>query len=142
MFGGAFVGVASTISNAAKSLFNGANKQARQERKAAKLEAKERAKKVKETLKRDITGGAKGGAKLGEMWAKFKIWFMKNWQIIAIIAGTLIVLYFLFFAKRKSSGARRRRSPAKSIFRRSRKGTSAMKARMAKVRAARGRKRK
>lgn len=126
-----FAGAISAISVAAKGLFSGANKAARQERKQLKEDAKQAAKEAKETAKAAITGGGKTGATIGAIWAKLVTWFKANWQIVAIIAGALVVIWFLFFKKKRTT--RRRRSTGS-------KGSASMKARMARVRAARRRK--
>jgi hypothetical protein len=129
------LGLVATISNAAKSLFSGANKEARQEKRALKKEAKAAAKDAKETAKKLITGGATGGAAVGDFFAKSWTWMKTNWQIIAIVLGALVALFMLFkFSKGKKRGSPRRRSSGAS------RGSSTMKARMAKVRAARKRK--
>jgi len=123
----------SAVSSAAKGLFSGAAKEARQERKEAKKEVKEAAKKAKEISKSAITGGANVGMKAGDLFAKVKIWVTQNWHIVAIIGAALAIL-FVMFRHGKSGAPRRRRSTGR--------GSSTMKARMARVRAARRRKRK
>lgn len=131
---GIFSVAGSAIANAAKNLFSGAAKEARQERRAARQEAKETAKEAKETLKKAITGGGTAGAKAGKVFADLKNWFVKNWQMVAIVAGAILTVWLLFFRNKKKPAIRRRRTTGK--------GSAAMKARMAKVRAARARKRK
>lgn len=128
-----FGGIVGLVSGAAKSLFSGEARAARKERKEVKKEAKEKAKEVKEAAKAAITGGAAKGAKASLFFTKAKEWFIANWQIVAIVVGAAAIIWFLFFNKKKGGAIRRRRSSGK--------GTSSMKARMAKVRAARKRKR-
>lgn len=130
--GGIFTGIGA----AAKALFSGDAKAARQERKATKKAAKEAAQEAKAIAKKAIAGGSNAGAQVGDFFAKVVTWFKKNWQIIAIVIGAIVAIYFLFKTFGKKRGAPRRRRSGAS------RGSSAMKARMAKVRAARRRKRK
>lgn len=134
MFGFITAGI-SAISNAAKNLFSGEAKAARVQARTVKKEAKAAAKEAKETAKKAITGGGIAGAKAGQMFASIKTWFVNNWQIVAIVIAALGAIYMLFKFFGKKKGAPRRRSSGRA-------GSSSMKARMAKVRAARRRKRK
>ena len=134
------MGLFATVANAAKNLFSGEAKQARQERKEAKQVAKATAKKAKEVAKELITGGAKGGAVVGDLFAKIRAFFEKNWQYILIIGGALLVIWYMFFRKKRRSSPRRRRT-LKTVFSRRGRGSTAMKRKMARVRAAKKRKR-
>lgn len=124
---------ASVIGNAAKNLFNGSRKEARKAKKAAKKAAKEAAKQAKAEAKAIVTAGSTAGANMGTAFVKLKTWLSANWQIIAVGVTALVAIWFLFLRKKK--GSVRHRSTG-------RKGSSSMKARMAKVRAARKKKRK
>jgi len=128
---GFVTGAISAVGTAAKNLFSGAAKEARQARKEAKQEAKAAAKQAKEAAKAAITGGAKVGAKAGDIFAKIKTWIVQNWQILAVVALAVVAIFMMFRTKKRPV-TRRRRSTGK--------GSAAMKARMAKVRAARRRK--
>lgn len=140
-FIGIATGIFGTVANAAKRLFSGEAKQARQERQELKKEAKETAKKAKETAKQLITGGAKGGAAVGNLLNESWNWLKKNWLYVVIVAGAIFIIRIMFFGKRRRSSIRRRRRPGGIISRiRRGKGSLAMKRKMARVRAARKRK--
>jgi len=123
----------SVIGNAAKNLFNGSRKAARKAKKEAKKAAKEAAKQASAEAKAIVTAGSTAGTNAGTAIVKLKTWFTSNWQIIAVAIAAIVAIWFLFLRKKKGS-VRHRGS--------SRKGSSSMKARMAKVRAARKKKRK
>ena len=129
---GIITSAVSAVSSAAKGLFSGAAREARQERREGKKELKEAARKAKENAKSAITGGANVGMKAGDLYAKVKTWVTQNWQIVAVVIGALVVLWLML--RGKKGAPRRRRSTGR--------GSSTMAARMAKVRAARRRKRK
>jgi len=125
------LGIFTTISGAAKNLFSGAAQAARQERKEVKKAAKQTAKETKEAAKKAIEGGGVSGAVVGAWYAKIVDFVKKNWLPLLAGLGVIIGLWYFFLRKGKRGGVRRRSGGA---------GSSAMKARMAKVRAARRRK--
>lgn len=130
------LGIGSTIANAAKNLFSGEAKAARQERRDARQAAKEVKKATKNAAKAVLTGESTQGKEKAKMFFnKVLDWIVKNWMIVV---GGLVALYivwkFIVSPKGRKTPVRRRRTTGK--------GSAAMRARMAKVRAARRRKRK
>lgn len=132
MLAGVIGTAVSAVSGAAKSFFNKDAREARKEARQAKKAAKKAAREAKQEAKAILTGGAAAGTGIAAFWVKVKTWLSQNWPIVVAVVAGLAVIYFLFFRKKKG-GVRRRSSG---------RGSSAMKARMARVRAARKRKRK